>query len=371
MPNGTTLTLTMRPHDFTEVIGLETAINTVRAKIDSGEVPRGFLIKGEYGCGKTTLAWIIARYIQGPLFEGTPQVIEVNGANYRKIENMRELADVAGSYPMAGTYNVIIIDECHQLTKDAQQVLLKELEVPKSPTIWILATTDPEKMNSGVRDRCFPLTVEGMSAPARKLLVERAAGVVKHEGQLDEFLDAVTKAKLTSPRKILMAFEVYHNGTPAKEAVGNMLLAISPEYHDIGFAVCFGQWDKESSLFGGTVTVKPLGQQLKELDERLKKKPAPDAETSEKEDAIEEGDLDSKTEAARALRAVVGGFLKGQILPSIQKGGTFKHKEPVKAQRVYEAMHVLANAIPEGAYELQWSGLMTTLWRVNQKMQGK
>src|SRR5271166_541516 len=163
----TTLSLTLRPKNFDEIIGLKKVLPVVREKLSSGAVPRGFIIKGQYGCGKTTLAHIIARYVQGAMFDGQPDVEEVNGANYRKIDDMRQLAERAGTYPMLGTYKVVILDECQQLTKEAQQILLKELEVPMSPTVWILCTTDPEKINQGVRDRCFPVEVVGLNAEER------------------------------------------------------------------------------------------------------------------------------------------------------------------------------------------------------------
>lgn len=97
----TTLALTMRPRDFDEVIGLEKPIALIKSKIDKNEIPRAFLLRGPYGTGKTTLAHIIARYVQGPFFEGKPSIHEVNAANYRKIENMRVLADEAMQHTMS------------------------------------------------------------------------------------------------------------------------------------------------------------------------------------------------------------------------------------------------------------------------------
>ena len=81
------------------------------------------MLAGPYGCGKTTLAWLIAKFMQGWDFEGQPQAQEINGANYRKIDDMRKLAEGCGAYPMVGKYGVIIMDEAQQLTKDAQQIL--------------------------------------------------------------------------------------------------------------------------------------------------------------------------------------------------------------------------------------------------------
>lgn len=367
----TQLALTMRPTEFDGIIGLESAVRTVKAKLDSGAVPRAFLIKGQYGCGKTTLAHIIARYIQGPLFEGQPEIQEVNAANYRKIENMRSLAASTGSYPMQGTYSVIILDECHKLTGDSQDILLKELEVPSSPTVWILATTDPEKINSGVRDRCFPVVVEGMTPENRKLLVERAVVKTGFAHDITPFLNLINKHKVSSPRKILNAFDQLVSGKTPEEAVSTMTTEATPEMHNIAFAVCFGKWDQPTTMFGGSTTIEPLGKMLKDLDERLKKKPVDD-NADEADGAVDEDDVsDSKPDTARVLRAVVGAFLKGQVLPSIKKGNQYSYKDAAKAGRAYKALHVLANTVPADAFELQWSGLIPTLFRVNEIMQGK
>jgi ATPase family associated with various cellular activities (AAA) len=366
----TTLTLTMRPRSFDDLLGLEEPIRVIKAKLDKNEIPRGILLKGPYGCGKTTLAHIIARYIQGPFFDGQPDVTEVNAANYRKIENMRQLADSAQAYPMVGTYRAIILDECHKLTGDSQDVLLKELEVPSSPTVWILATTDPEKLNSGVRDRCFQLEVKGMESGLRHDLIQRAAKVANYEGNLDAFEQAITKARITSPRKILMAFDELCQGKTIESAVGCHTLAITPEYNDIAFAVCFGRWASEAQIFGGTVTTKPVSLLLRELEDRLKKKPLPDADAEEGEVTIDDDDVaDSKPEAARAIRAVVGAYLKNRLLPKLQKNKTYKYPGPADALRAAEAMSILANDIPGDSFELQWSGLITTLFKVNQRMQ--
>lgn len=366
----TTLNLTMRPRDFGDVIGCKTAVTTIKNLLDTGAVPRAILIKGKYGRGKTTLALIIARYIQGPLFDGDPDVQEINAANYRKIDNMRLLVDSLGGYPMVGTYKVVIMDECHQLTKDSKELLLKELEVKKSPVVWILCTTDPTSLNEGIRSRCTVLEVEGMNAEERHTLIERAATALEHGGDITAFENEVTKSKIDSPRAILSAFSLYHFGTPLSQAVGMQSIENLPAYSDIAFAAIFGFWDKESSMFGGSVQVKPCGQLLKELDERLKKNAAPNSETAEKEDVIDDEDLTSKTDVATALRAVIGAFLKGQILPTIQKNGSFKYKTPQQSEKARQAMVVLAGMIPSTAFELQWSGIIATIYRINQIMKG-
>lgn len=371
LTDKTVLGLTMRPDSLEEVIGLKKAVALIQSKLGTGAVPRAILLRGPYGCGKTTLAYIIAKYIQGPFFEGKPEVREVNAANARKLEDMRALAKEAGGYPFVGTYNVILLDECHKLTGDAMDVLLKELEVPKSPTVWILATTDPGAVNPGVLARCFPIDVEGLDASERHELVARAALHENYKEDTADFEKHLTKYNVVSPRIILAGFEQLLGGRSAEEAVAAVSLTVTPEYHDIAFAVCFGKWDKEVNLWGGKVIVKPVAQLLYELDEKLKKKPKASADAEESETAVDDSDIqDSKPDAARALRAVVGGFLKGQIMPKMVKGN-LKYKSAFDTDRAAKAMNILGNYVAPTVYELAWSGVIATLFRVNKIMQEK
>lgn len=368
----TTLALTMRPKEFDTVIGLEEPVRIIRTKIDSGEIPRAILIRGPYGTGKTTLAHIIAKYVQGPFFEGLPSVHEVNGANYRKIENMRALSDEAGAYPMPpSVYHVIIIDECHKLTGDSQDILLKELEVPRSSTIWILATTDPEDLNQGVRDRCFPLETSGMDATQRHELIQRAVKTTGY-GDTDEianFEALITKFAINSPRRVLGAFELMKSGLNVESAVAGVSINVTPEYHDIAFATLFGQWDKDITLWG-KVPVRAVGSLFRDLEDKLSKKGK--SESEDEEQRVDDTDItDSKPQAATALRAVVGAFLKGRCVPKALKGGKYKFPTAAESDRAYKAMHVLANTVPTSEFALQWSGIAVTLYRVNQIMQGK
>lgn len=373
----TTLSLTMRPHHFDEVIGLESVIATAKNKIDTGAIPRAWLIKGPYGCGKTTLALIIARYIQGPLFDGQPQIKEVNGANYRKIDDVRALAKFAESYPMVGTYSVVIIDECHQLTPDAQQILLKELEIPKSPAIWILATTDPQKINAGVRDRCFPLTVEGMDEKGRHELIARGAAKLNFDrpGAIAEFEAAVTKAKIVSPRKILVGLEAIVAGTPVPKAISQMHYEALPEYFDIAMGVVYGSWDNGYVIpfIEDKATKQPkkypsVAAQFKALDEKLKK--ATSTETAETvpqtDDALEavvdEEDITAmgRPAVASQLRIIVAALLKN----AVYKGGE-------KAVKAAASLNYLAQAsVNDKDAGMDWSVTVGALYSIHRKLKG-
>jgi hypothetical protein len=368
----TTLALTMRPRSFDEVIGLEKPIAVIKNKLDSGEVPRAILLRGPYGTGKTTLAHIIARYVQGPFFEGNPSVNEVNGANYRKIENMRTLSEEAGQYPMPpSTYHVIILDECHKLTGDAQDLLLKELEVPRSSTVWILGTTNPEKLNQGVRDRCFQLETEPMNPAQRHELLKRAAEKTEYgdSAEITKLEALLTKHAIVSPRRILGAFELMKSGLDAQAAVAGVNLCVTPEYNDIAFAVVFGKWDADTVVFGGKVPVRSVGSMIRDLEDKLSVKAKSETEA---DDVVADDDsCDGKPDAAHALRAITGAFLKGRCLPKALKGGKYKFPLPQDSERAYKAFHALANIVPTDAYELLWPGTIIALYRVNQIMQGK
>lgn len=376
-----TLNISMRPKNFDEVLGLENEKAALLAKIETGNIPRAFTFIGPFGCGKTTLAYIVARAIQGWDFEGTPVVEEINAANLTGVSAMRELADAAGSYPMVGKYRVIILDEAHKLSKPAQELLLKEFESPTSPTVWIICTTDPSKLIEGLLKggRLFAISVRGMDAERRKQLVERAAKELGHTGDITEFLTALTKGKVVSPRRILMSFEMYHFGIPAAQAVNSLEIENAPEYFEISMGVLFGQWAAPYSLpmfkdkkFTGVADL------LTALDAKLKRKPKEENETpkepalvalesddSSPEPEVEEGDLEKRPEVANAIRAVVAATLKNQIARESKKFN------PAKAMRAAESLQILANCVPSNSFGLEFPLVVGALYRVHLKMQGK
>ena len=364
--NDSTLSLTMRPKEFADIIGLEVPVTTLKNKLATGAVPRAFLLKGKFGCGKTTLAHIIAREIQGWEFTGKPCIQELNAADVTGIDGMRELTRTSNSYPQQGKYNVNILDEAHKLSKPAQELLLKEFEAPESPTVWIVCTTEPEKLNEGLRDRCFALVVEGMNEPQRRQLIERAAAQLGHEGGIEEFLAAVTKGKIDSPRKLLQAFETFHAGTPAGMAVSSVQFESLPEHHEIAMGTLFGQWDKPFSLFGGK-QFPGVCEQLWLLDERLKKKAAAAAaESSDADDAVvDTDDLEGRPAVASALRAITSAMLKNQISRESKK---FKFANATKAAN---CLQIMANCLPANTFGLEFPLVVGALYRVNQIMSGK
>ena len=354
----TQLNIAMRPKSFGEIIGLEEQIGVLENRIKSGSIPRAILLSGQFGTGKTTLAYIIARAIQGSDLLGDPQVQEVNAANLTGVDDMRKLVESAQFRPMTGKHGVIILDEAHRLSKQAQELLLKEFELKDSSTVWIICTTEPGKLEPGIRaGRCFSISTEGLGPDDRMKLVMRAAAELKHEGELTEFLGALTKGRITSPRKILQAFESHHYGLSIADAIGAQSLEGLPDYYDVAFGVIFGAWEQDAPDWRDTTYAKenraqrrlpPVSKQLDALEKKLAKKNS--EENSDDENV-------SKPEAAKAIRAIVGGFLKGRVL----KGGQ-------KAEVAAQALEFLVKAINPNAYELEWATTIGALYRINRKL---
>jgi hypothetical protein len=366
---GSQLNITMRPKTFSEFIGESQAVSAIQKKLASGDVPRAFMLVGPFGTGKSTLAQIIAREVQGFDFSknALPQVQEVNAANITGVDDMRELVKSASAYPKIGEYGVIILDEAHMLSKSAQNLLLKEFEAPTARTVWIVCTTEEDKILKGLREgRTFKVPLTGMGATEREQLVSRAAQRVGHTGDTKSFLAALTNANVTSPRSVLMAFELFHNGISIADAVGSQSFKGLPEFNEIAFCVVFGKWNDSSFDFRNEAkNLPPIKDLLKALDARLRKKvvttDAGSEETSlEREGAdIQEEDTMGRPEAARALRAITAAYLKGRVL----KGG-------IVADRAAEALDILAKGISPNPFDtgLEYAATIGVLYRVNRRL---
>ncbi len=139
-----------RPSDFNSVIGQGVVVDIVKAMCESSELSnRNFLFTGPAGTGKTTLSRIIAKSLNG----NTENIIEVDAASNSGVDDVRELIQQAAQYPIGSKYKIIICDEAHSFSNQAWQALLKCLEEQVGSTIWIFATTNPEKIPGTILSR--------------------------------------------------------------------------------------------------------------------------------------------------------------------------------------------------------------------------
>lgn len=165
-----------RPQTFDDVVGQTQAVSLLTGAIKQKKVAHAYLFCGGRGTGKTTVARIFARDIGC----NDEDIIELDAASNRGIDEVRELREAVRTAPFSSPYKVYIIDEAHMLTKEAANALLKTLEEPPAHVVFILATTDPEKLPATIVSRCQKVEFK---QPDIKMLVSRLMHVVKSEGK--------------------------------------------------------------------------------------------------------------------------------------------------------------------------------------------
>lgn len=164
-----------RPSTFAEVRDQDHIVSVLEGAIAKGAIPHALLFSGTRGTGKTTLARIFARAI------GTADIdlYEIDAASNRGIDDIRELREAVHTVPYESKYKVYIIDEVHMLTKEAFNALLKTLEEPPSHVVFILATTEEEKLLDTILSRC---QVFRFRSPSRAVLAKTVTDVAAAEG---------------------------------------------------------------------------------------------------------------------------------------------------------------------------------------------
>jgi DNA polymerase III subunit gamma/tau len=164
-----------RPQTFAEVRDQEQVVKVLEGAIAKGQIPHALLFSGTRGTGKTTLARIFAEAI------GTRSIdlYEIDAASNRGIDDIRELKEAVHTVPYESKYKVYIIDEVHMLTKEAFNALLKTLEEPPAHVVFILATTEEEKLLDTILSRC---QVFRFRSPSRSVLATTVTETAAKEG---------------------------------------------------------------------------------------------------------------------------------------------------------------------------------------------
>ena len=183
----TALARRYRSQGFEEVVGQEAIAQTLTNAIERDRVAHAYLFVGTRGVGKTSMARIFAKALNG----GTPEVdaaimrgedtdvIEIDAASNRRVEDARDIIANCVYTPMRGKLKIYIIDEVHMLTKDAFNTLLKVMEEPPAYVKFILCTTEPNKVLPTVQSRCQRFDFRNIAGPE---IAAHLARVVEQEG---------------------------------------------------------------------------------------------------------------------------------------------------------------------------------------------
>jgi len=228
---------TWRPLTFADLVGQDAVVRTLTAAIESGRLAHAYLFSGPRGSGKTSAAKILARCIDcvnGPtakpdntcdncraMLAGTAlDVLEIDAASNRGIDEIRALREAVKFAPATMRMKVYIIDEAHMLTKEGANAFLKTLEEPPPHAVFILATTEPDKLPVTILSRCQRYTFRRISVP---VIIEKLREIAKGEGIVinDEALSAIAYRADGGLRDALTMLEqiaAFAGGAPATAA---------------------------------------------------------------------------------------------------------------------------------------------------------
>lgn len=206
------LHLLYRPNSFDEFIGNKSTVESLKSVLEREDRPRSFLLIGSTGCGKTTLARLIAKTLNCSDIE----FHEYNAANTRGIDTIREIIKNSLYVPIEGELKVYLLDECHSISGAAAEALLKFLEDTPSHVIIILCTTVPEKLIPTIRNRCTTFVVSTLNNREMNTLLN---WVLKSENVVlsEEVTDQIIESAEGCPRKALVILDKIIDLPPEKQ----------------------------------------------------------------------------------------------------------------------------------------------------------
>jgi DNA polymerase-3 subunit gamma/tau len=249
-----------RPQSFNDVLNQEHIKTTLRNAITQNRVAHGYIFSGQRGTGKTTTARILARCLnceKGPVDPpcgvcascleiaagGSVDVIEIDAASNRGINEMRELRENVRYRPARDRYKIFIVDEAHQITNEAFNALLKTIEEPPSWAVFILCTTESHKIPATIASRCQHFSfrsvdftdliermreicvAEGIEADEETLAVLAQAG----EGSVRDSLSALDQAIACCGNKLEAAQVRTLLGAFSLDAMGQVTTALAAQ----------------------------------------------------------------------------------------------------------------------------------------------
>jgi DNA polymerase-3 subunit gamma/tau len=204
------LHLEYRPRTFDEYIGNPTLVKNIKSVLNRTQT---FMLHGMRGCGKTTLARLIAKELKIHDMD----IYEIDAADKTSVDDARHLKSTAYLSPLAGKNKIYIIDECHRLSSNAMDSLLKVFEEPPKSCYFVLCTTDPNKVTETIKSRCKSYEVKPLNYDASCELIDWICGEEKID--LSQAIKELIVDECNGiPREIVVAIDMLRDISDIEEA---------------------------------------------------------------------------------------------------------------------------------------------------------